>query len=398
MTRRNVDRPPVSCNRPRLSPRPRPRRPGRLRQKPRQPATKAIARPQGLAKSGEVQHAAGPSSAGSSTNTIRAVGVDWTKPRSVNYKAPCGPEANADFRAAIRQRVQKFADISPAFESTARRREAKAHAAEEAGELVSRASELFHGGRALRRPQWPFDENTRRTSRSTIASASATRSTPSSLIIASRRRGFRSRARHCRAGSILRTVTRAGRIPAVWTIPGMDGFKEANVPCTATGFRHAQIGGCSRSKARASTKSAVLFFRVERCRPWMAAAARDGLARGADPRSIRTDRHRRLELGSHLRHARRRPTKAAAYRGGSASRHVPGGRLPHIFEGRRAFKNAVFMYMWDSTDEARFERIQTDASPWPGWPRDPRRPPTHSYESHGRGRTELSHSAQPSAC
>src|SRR5216117_4613153 len=45
-------------------------------------------------------------------NTIRSVGIDWDQPRSVNYNAPCGPEANADF-AAIRQRVQKFADISP---------------------------------------------------------------------------------------------------------------------------------------------------------------------------------------------------------------------------------------------------------------------------------------------
>ena len=47
-------------------------------------------------------------------NTIRAVGIDWDQPRSVTYNTPCGPEANADF-AAIRQRVQKFADISPAF-------------------------------------------------------------------------------------------------------------------------------------------------------------------------------------------------------------------------------------------------------------------------------------------
>src|SRR5207237_3795682 len=69
-------------------------------------------------------------------NTIRAVGVDWDQPRSVNYNAPCGPEANADF-AAIRQRVQKVADISPAFDSTARRRAAKAQAAQEAGELVT---------------------------------------------------------------------------------------------------------------------------------------------------------------------------------------------------------------------------------------------------------------------
>src|SRR5882762_2120341 len=91
-------------------------------------------------------------------NTIRAVGVDWDQPRSVNYNAPCGPEANADF-AAIRQRVQKFADISPAFESTARRREAKAQAAEEAGELVTARANYFMAAVHYAASQWPFDEN-----------------------------------------------------------------------------------------------------------------------------------------------------------------------------------------------------------------------------------------------
>src|SRR3989442_7840179 len=52
-------------------------------------------------------------------------------PYTTLFRSPCGPEANADF-AAIRQRVQKFADISPAFESTARRSE------EHTSELQSR--------------------------------------------------------------------------------------------------------------------------------------------------------------------------------------------------------------------------------------------------------------------
>ena len=37
-------------------------------------------------------------------NVIRSVGIDWDQPRSINYNAPCGPEANADF-AAIRERL-----------------------------------------------------------------------------------------------------------------------------------------------------------------------------------------------------------------------------------------------------------------------------------------------------
>src|SRR5262249_32051099 len=62
-------------------------------------------------------------------NIIRANGIDWDQPRSLYLSAPCGVEANADF-AAIRARVQKMADIGPAFESTAKRREAKARSAE----------------------------------------------------------------------------------------------------------------------------------------------------------------------------------------------------------------------------------------------------------------------------
>src|SRR2546425_10046164 len=63
-------------------------------------------------------------------NTIRSVGMDWDQPRSIYLSVPCGPEANADF-AAIRQRITKLADASPAFEAVAPRRAAKAQAAEQ---------------------------------------------------------------------------------------------------------------------------------------------------------------------------------------------------------------------------------------------------------------------------
>src|SRR5215470_6850980 len=75
-------------------------------------------------------------------NIIRANGIDWDQPRSLYLSAPCGVEANADF-AAIRARVQKMADIGPAFESTARRREGKARAAEAEGSLVTARDNWF---------------------------------------------------------------------------------------------------------------------------------------------------------------------------------------------------------------------------------------------------------------
>ena len=72
---------------------------------------------------------------------------------------------NADF-AAIRQRITKPADASPAFEAIARRREATAHAAGQDGDLVTalvytgdalgheprRRIMITHVSRAVRRP------------------------------------------------------------------------------------------------------------------------------------------------------------------------------------------------------------------------------------------------------
>src|SRR5262245_23332120 len=91
-------------------------------------------------------------------NTIRAVGMDWDQPRSMYLAAPCGVEANADF-ALIRGRITKLADASSAFEVVARRREAKARAAEDNGDRVTARDNYFmaavHGGAA----QWPIDEN-----------------------------------------------------------------------------------------------------------------------------------------------------------------------------------------------------------------------------------------------
>ena len=43
-------------------------------------------------------------------STIRSVGMDWDQPRSVYLAAPCGPGAAGDFMA-LRQRIQKYADV-----------------------------------------------------------------------------------------------------------------------------------------------------------------------------------------------------------------------------------------------------------------------------------------------
>src|SRR5215470_694406 len=91
-------------------------------------------------------------------NIIQANGIDWDQPRSVYWNVPCGMEAAADF-AGIRQRVKKYADCSPAFEAVARRREAKAQAAEAANEVVTARENYFMAAIHWGAAQWPIDTN-----------------------------------------------------------------------------------------------------------------------------------------------------------------------------------------------------------------------------------------------
>ena len=161
-------------------------------------------------------------------NVIRSVGIDWDQPRTISYNTPCGPEANADF-ASIRERVKKYTDRSPAFETAARRREVKGRAAEDAGELVTARNNYFYAAILFAASQWPHDEN----SDKNISLNAAKRECYS--------RYARHADHHVEAAWIpfqgkalpgwlhLPPGYTSGKLPAVWSIPGMDGFKEANV-------------------------------------------------------------------------------------------------------------------------------------------------------------------------
>src|SRR5258705_8558176 len=91
-------------------------------------------------------------------NSIRANGIDWDQPRSIYMNAACGFEASADF-AAIRQRVQKYADVVPAFVATAKRREDKARAAEAEGLTVTARDNYFMAAVHWGAAQWPLHAN-----------------------------------------------------------------------------------------------------------------------------------------------------------------------------------------------------------------------------------------------
>jgi dienelactone hydrolase len=161
-------------------------------------------------------------------NIIRANGIDWDQPRTVYLNAPLGLEASADF-AAIRQRVQKFADCSPAFQAAGRRREARAIEARDAGNTVT-ARENFlmaavHWGAA----QWPFDENNEE---NLFCNARKRACYQAYAKIAAHRVEevwIPFKSWKLPAWLHLPLGYSGGKLPVVVTIPGMDSFKEIGV-------------------------------------------------------------------------------------------------------------------------------------------------------------------------
>ena len=162
-------------------------------------------------------------------NIIRANSLDWDQPRTVYLAAPCGPEGAADF-AAIRQRVQKYADVAPAFEAAARRREAKAREAEALGFTVTARDNYFMAAVHWGAAQWPIDENNAENrrynerKRECYGRYAALADHPVEAVWIP----FQGKALpgwlHFPPGY------RAGeRVPAVVAVPGMDSFKEMSV-------------------------------------------------------------------------------------------------------------------------------------------------------------------------
>jgi dienelactone hydrolase len=161
-------------------------------------------------------------------NIIRANGIDWDQPRSLYLSAPCGVEANADF-AGIRERVKKMADIGPAFAAVARRREAKAKAAQEADRPATARDNYFMAAIHWAAAQWPYDQN----DETNIALNQKKRECYAAYAALADHRveavwiPFRDKA--IPAWFHLPPGYQGGRIPVVISIPGMDSFKEAMV-------------------------------------------------------------------------------------------------------------------------------------------------------------------------
>ena len=165
-------------------------------------------------------------------NVIQANGMDWDQPRSVYLNAPCGPEANADF-AAIRARIRKYADAAPAFEAVAKRREAKAEAAEKEGNFVTARDNYFMAAVHWGGAQWPIDE----ANAQNLAYNKRKRDCFGRYAKLADHRieevwvplGDKFGDKKLPAWLHLPYGYTAGKVPVVISVPGMDSFKEMGV-------------------------------------------------------------------------------------------------------------------------------------------------------------------------
>ena len=219
-------------------------------------------------------------------NIIRANGIDWDQPRLPGLAAALGPEATTDI-AAIRTRVQKFADIAPAFEAVARRREARANEAAKQEDKVGARDNFFMAANFWGGAQWPIDENNakniffnqkKRECYLKYAKLADHRVEPAWIALDGKSLpGWFHLPYGYQAGQ---------RVPCVVSIPGMDGYKERSVPLAGDRFLSRGIAVLV-VEGPGQYESAVLGVRVS-IPAWQAAgpAMFSWLANG--PRSMRT--------------------------------------------------------------------------------------------------------------
>ena len=286
-------------------------------------------------------------------NTIRSVGMDWDQPRSIYISSPMGVEANADM-AGIRQRINKLADAAPVFESVARRREAKAVAAERNGDLVTARDNYFMASVHWGAAQWPIDKND---AQNLFYNAKKRECYTRYAKLADHRVEevwIKVPGGRIPAWFHLPPGYRGGRLAVVIVVPGMDSYKEISVALNgdrwlARGMAVLAIDGPGQYE------SAVVGVPVT-MEDWMATgrACFDWLARRreADPTRIGINGTSFGTFFATIAAAHEPRIRAVA---ATSVCHEPG--FHSIFEEASPTFKMRFMYMSGYTDEAAFDEF-----------------------------------------
>ena len=91
-------------------------------------------------------------------NIIQANGIDWDQGHTGVLLRACGLDVQNDM-ASLRQRVKKYADIVPAFEALARRREALAAEYEKNEELIPARNNYYFAAAYWGTAMWGLEEH-----------------------------------------------------------------------------------------------------------------------------------------------------------------------------------------------------------------------------------------------
>jgi dienelactone hydrolase len=294
-------------------------------------------------------------------NTIRANGIDWDQPRSIYISAPCGPEGTADI-VGVRERVKKMGDIAPAFEAVARRREAKAKAAEEAGNEVTARDNYFMAAVYWGAAQWPYDQNDepnvachlKKRECYTKYAALADHKVEAAWI------PFKDTA--LPAWFHLPPGYKGGRIPVVINVPGMDSYKEIQTWLYGDrflnrGFATLNIDGPGQYEA----PMLGIYFSMEN---WVATgkAVADWLAKRPEidmSKVVCSGTSFGTLFGTLLTAHEPRVSACAVI----SVCHEPGCHT--IFEEASPTFKKRFMYMSGITDEAEFDKMRAGMT-WEG--------------------------------
>jgi dienelactone hydrolase len=294
-------------------------------------------------------------------NIIRANGIDWDQPRSLYLNAPCGNEANADF-AGIRERVRKMADIGPAFEAVARRREAKADHAEQADHKVTARDNYFMAAVHWGAAQWPYDRN----DATNVAYNDKKRECFTKYAALADHRVEAAWVplgdKAIPAWLHLPPGYQGGRVPVVIAVPGMDSFKEIQVALYGDRFLNRGMAVLAiDGPGQYEAPMIGLYFSVE---SWIAAgkALVDWLGNRAeiDPERIACSGTSFGTLFGTILTAHEPRIRAFA---AMSVCHEPGGHT--IFQQASPTFKKRFMYMSGIIDEDEFDRFRQTIT-WEG--------------------------------
>jgi dienelactone hydrolase len=255
-----------------------------------------------------------------------------------------------------------MADIGPAFEAVARRREAKAKAAEDDGHTVTARDNYFMAAIHWAAAQWPYDQNNdsnvafNQKKRACFTKYAALADHPVEAA------WIPLQDKVIPAWFHLPANYKGGRIPAVIAVPGMDSFKEAMVALygdrwlnrgiavlaiDGPGQYEAPILGLYYSTDKwAATGPAVVDWLSERSEIDRERIGVSGISFGSFFSTILAANEPRVCACAVM-----------------SVCHEPEGRT--IFEQASPTFKKRFMYMSGITDEAKFDALRTTIT-WEG--------------------------------